>query len=82
MAPTIYNRHSSFSRRSNISGTVGSFQSGGALAGLRALTIESSLMSECGHEHEPPEKGSNKLSLRFPVIAPSRSGNTDQRMYS
>ena len=31
-----------------ISGLVGSIQSGGVLAGQRALTIESSLMSGCG----------------------------------
>ena len=34
--------------RSTISESVGSFQSPGALAGQRALTIESSLMSGCG----------------------------------
>ena len=28
---------------------LGSFQSGGALSGWRALTIECSLMSGCGH---------------------------------
>ena len=31
-----------------ISGTVGSFQSGGAFSGQGALTIECSLMSGCG----------------------------------
>ena len=40
----------------NISaGTVGSFWSGGALAGRRALTIESSLMSGCSQGHKPTE---------------------------
>ena len=34
--------------RGTISRTVGSFQSGGAFAGQRALTIEGSLMSGCG----------------------------------
>ena len=37
---------------SSISGTVGSFQSGGAFAGRRALTIESLLMSGCGQGYE------------------------------
>ena len=34
--------------RGTISESVGNFQSAGALAGRRALTIESSLMSGCG----------------------------------
>ena len=33
-------------------GTVGSFQSGGAFTGWRALTIERSLMSGCGQGHQ------------------------------
>ena len=44
-----------------ISGLVGSIQSGGVCAGLRALTIESSLMSGCGWGHEPKEVVSKKL---------------------
>ena len=47
--------------RGTISESVGSFQSAGALAGQRALTIESSLMSECGLGHEPKEMVSKKL---------------------
>ena len=39
--------------RSSMSGTVGSFQSGEAFTGQRALTIVSSLMSRCGRGHEP-----------------------------
>ena len=39
--------------RGTISESVGSFQSAGALAGQRTLTIESSLMSGCGKGHEP-----------------------------
>ena len=33
---------------SSISGTIGSFKSGGAFAGQRALTIENLLTSGCG----------------------------------
>ena len=40
-----------------ISGTIGSFQSGGAFVGWKALTIESLLMSMCGQCHEPSENG-------------------------
>ena len=39
--------------RDSISGFLGSFQSGGAFFGRRALTIERSVMSECGQGHEP-----------------------------
>ena len=39
--------------RNSISGFIGSFQSGGALSGQRALTIECSVMSGCGQGHEP-----------------------------
>ena len=38
--------------RVSISGFLGSFQSGGALSGQRALTIECSVMSGCGQGHE------------------------------
>jgi len=41
--------------RGSISGTVGSFQSGEAFAGRRALTIVSLLMSGRGRGHEPWE---------------------------
>ena len=41
--------------RSSISGTVGSFQSGEAFTGWRALTIVSSLISRHGRGHEPWE---------------------------
>ena len=39
--------------RGSISGTVGSFQSGEAFTGQRALTIVSSLMSGRGRGHVP-----------------------------
>ena len=39
--------------RGSISGFLGSFQSGGAFFGLRALTIERLVMSGCGQRHEP-----------------------------
>ena len=39
--------------RGSISGIVGSFQSGEAFTGWRALTIVSSLMSKRGRGHEP-----------------------------
>ena len=51
--------------RGTISGTVGSFQSGGVFASWRALTIESSQMSGQGYSHEPTE---NVLWLKFPVL--------------
>ena len=44
-----------------ISGTVSSFQSGGAFAGWRTLTIDSSLMSECCEGYEPPKNDSKWL---------------------
>ena len=44
---------SSASFRGSISGTVGSFQSGEAFTGRRALNIVSSLMTGCGRGHEP-----------------------------
>ena len=65
--------HSSPLCRDTISGSVGSFQSGRVLAGWRDLTIESSL-SGCDQGHEPTEIASKKLWLKFPVLAPSRSG--------
>ena len=39
--------------RDSISGFLGSFQSGGAFSGWRALTIECLVMSGCGQGHEP-----------------------------
>ena len=45
---------------STISGTVGSFQSGGAFAGQRVLTIERLLMSGCGQGHYPQENVSKE----------------------
>ena len=41
------------SGRGSISGFLGSFQSGGAFLGRKALTIERSVMSGCGQGHEP-----------------------------
>ena len=35
---------------------LGSFQSGGAFLGRRALTIERSVISGCGQDHEPAKK--------------------------
>ena len=37
-------------RFTSISGFLGSFQSGGAFSGQRALTIKYSVMSVCGYE--------------------------------
>ena len=59
-----------------ISGTVGSFWSGGAFSGLRAMSIESSLVSGCGQGHESPEFASKKLWHL--VQTQSRSRNTVQ----
>ena len=42
--------------RGSISGFLGSFQSGGAFLGQRALTIECSVMSGCDQGHEPTKK--------------------------
>ena len=39
--------------RDSISGFLGSFQSGGAFSGRRALTIVCSVISGCGQGHEP-----------------------------
>ena len=64
-----------------ISGIVGSLQSGGALSGRNALTINCSQMSVCGRSHERQEKCSKKLWFKFQVLAPSRSENTDQKRY-
>ena len=52
--------HFSLPCKSTISGTVGSFQSGGAFATGRTLTIVNSPMSGYCKGHEPPE---NALSL-------------------
>ena len=43
-------------RRGSFSGFLGSFQSGEAFLGRRALTIERSVMSRCGQGHEPAKK--------------------------
>ena len=48
-----------------ISGTIGSFQSGGAFGGWRALTIESLLISMCGQCHEPPGNGQLSSATSF-----------------
>ena len=40
----------------SLSGCLGSFQSGGAFLGRRALTIERLVMSGCGQGHEPAIK--------------------------
>ena len=42
--------------RGSISGILGSFQSGGAFLGRRALTIERSVMNGCGQGHESAKK--------------------------
>ena len=42
-----------FTLQGSISGFLGSFQSGGAFLGRKALTIECSVMSGCGQVHEP-----------------------------
>ena len=41
-----------FTCRNSISDFLGSFQSGGAFSGQRALTIKCSVMSGCGQGHE------------------------------
>ena len=65
-----------------ISGTIGSFQSGGVFVGQSILTIESSLTSGCSKVHKPLQNVSKKLWLNFPVlVAPSKNGNTDQGRY-
>ena len=45
--------------RGSISGFSGSFQSGGAFLGWRALTTEHSEMSGCDQGHEPAKKPLN-----------------------
>ena len=67
--------------RGTVSGSVGIFQSGGAFTGQRALIIESSPMSGHGLDPEPTTNVSKKVWLKFPVLVPSRSRNTDQRRY-
>ena len=59
--------------------SVSSFQSAGMFGGQRALTIETLLINGCDQGHEPTESVSIKLWLKFPALAPSRSGNTDKR---
>ena len=53
----------------------GSFQSGGALSGWRALTIEQSLMSGCGEGHE-------EISVAQVSRTHSISGNTGEHHLS
>ena len=60
----------------SIYGFLGSFQSGGALSGRRAPTVERSVMSGCGQGHEPAKK---KLWITFLELTPGRSGNTGER---
>ena len=38
-------------------------------------------MTGCSQGHEPPEINSSKKRLKFPVLAPSRNGNMEQRRY-
>ena len=45
------------------------------------LSVSHNLRNGCGQAHDPTEKTSIKLSLKFPVLAPSRSRNTDQVRY-
>ena len=65
--------------RGSISEIFGSFQSGGALSGRRALTIERSLMSGCGQGHELIKDMWKKLWLKFPGLTRSRSGNAGEK---
>ena len=60
----------------NVSGAVGSFQSGEEFCGLRAWSIESLLMSGCGRGDGLLEQGSINLWLKFRVLPPSRRENT------
>ena len=52
------------------------------LTGQRVSIIASLLMSRRGQGHNPSENSSMKLWFKFPVLAPSRSGNINQRMYN
>ena len=60
---------------SSISGTVGSFQSGEAVAGRRALTIVCSLMSGCGQGHELRE------SMKEPLAQVSSTSSQQKWKY-
>ena len=71
-----------FPCRGSIYGTVGSFQSEWAFTAWRALTVEILLMSVCGQGHETEEIGWKGFGLKFPVLDPSRSRNTDQIILS
>ena len=55
------------------------YQSGGALSGQRALTIERLLMSGCGQGHELVKDMWKELWLKFPGLTHSRSGNTGEK---
>ena len=57
--------HFSLPCKDTISGTVGSFQSGGVFATGRALTIVNSPMSGYGKGHESPE---NAFSLLLSYV--------------
>ena len=65
-------------RRGSICDILGSFQSGGALSGRRALTIERSLMCGCGQGHELVK---DMWKEQFPGLTHSRSGNTGEKRY-
>ena len=68
--------------RDSISGFLGSFQSGGAFSGRRALTIERSVTSGFGQGHKPAKNFSRKLWIKFLGLTPSRSGNTGERRWN
>ena len=61
--------------RGSISDILGSFQSGGALSGQRALTIERSLMSGCGQGHELVK------DVEKAVVQVSRANSQQKRKY-
>ena len=65
--------------RGSISDILGSFQSGGALSGRKALTIERLLMSGCGQGPELVKVTWKKLWFKFPGLTHSRSGNTSEK---
>ena len=56
-----------------------SLQSRGVLSGLRALTVEHSLMSGCGEGHELVKDRRKKLWLKFLGLTQSRSGHTGEK---
>ena len=66
-------------RGGDISDILGSFQSGGALSGQRAITIERSLMSGCSQGHELVKNMWKKLWLKVPGLTRSRSRNTGDK---